>query len=83
MMPDEPGPAQGRCASLLFSATQDVHGGDVRDGHVDSGIPGSWRRVGGHGGGDPVRVSRRGEQLAAVSGAGPGAGMAVPGTGGT
>ena len=66
----------------LFSATQDVHDGDVRGGHVDSGIPGIWRRVGGHGGGDLVTVSRRGEQLAAVSVAGPVAGMAVPGTGG-
>ena len=66
----------------MFSATQDVHDGDVRGGHVDSGIPGIWRRVGGHGGGDLVRVSRRGEQLAAVSVAGPVAGMAVPGTGG-
>jgi hypothetical protein len=69
-------------AGWLFAATQDVHDGDVRGGHVDSGIPGIWRRVGGHGGGDLVMVSRRGEQLAAVSVAGPGAGMAVPGTGG-
>jgi len=66
----------------LFPATQDVHDGDACGGHVDSGIPGIWRRVGGHGGGDLVTVSRRGEQLAAVSVAGPGAGMAVPGTGG-
>ena len=66
----------------LIAAAQDVHDGDVRGGHVDSGIPGIWRRVGGHGGGDLVRVSRRGEQMAAVSVAGPVAGMAVPGTGG-
>jgi len=66
----------------VFSAAQDVHDGDVRGGHVDPGIPGIWRRVGGHGGGDLVRVSRRGEQLAAVSVAGPVEGMAVPGTGG-
>jgi hypothetical protein len=64
----------------VFSATQDVHDGDVRGGHVDPGIPGIWRRAGGHGGGDLVTVSRRGEQLAAVSVAGPAAGMAVPGT---
>ena len=63
----------------LFSAAQDVHDGDVRGGHVDSGIPGIWWRVRGHGGGDLVRVSRCGEQLAAVSVAGPVAGMAVPG----
>jgi hypothetical protein len=67
---------------LLFPATQDVHDGDGRGGHVDSGIPGIWRRVGGHGGADLVTVSRRGEQLAAVSVAGVVAGMAVPGTGG-
>jgi hypothetical protein len=66
----------------VFSATQDVHDGDVRDGHVDSGIPGIWRRVGRHAGGDLVRVSRRGEQLAAASVAGPVAGTALPGTGG-
>src|SRR5271165_584219 len=71
-----------RLGYQVFSATQDVHDGDVRGGHLDSGIPGIWRRVGGHGGGDLVRVSRRGEQLAAVSVAGPVAGMAVPGTGG-
>ena len=65
-----------------IAATQDVHDGAVRGGHVDSGIPGIWRRVRGHGGADLVMVSRRGEQLAAVSVAGPGAGMAVPGTGG-
>src|SRR5438270_977917 len=69
-------------APAVFSATQDVHDGDVRGGHVDSGIPGIWRRVGGHGGGDLVMVSRRREQMAAVSVAGPVAGMAVPGTGG-
>jgi len=66
----------------LFSAAQDVHDGDVSGGYVDSGVPGIWRRVGGHGGGDLVIVSRRGEQLAAVSVAGPVAGMLVPGTGG-
>jgi hypothetical protein len=66
----------------VFSDAQDVHDGDVRGGQVDSGIPGIWRRVGGHGGADVVRVSRRGEQLAAVSVADPVAGMAVPGTGG-
>jgi hypothetical protein len=69
-------------ARQVFAATQDVHDGDVRGGHVDSGIPGILRRVRGHGGADLVTVSRRGEQLAAVSVAGPGAGMAVPGTGG-
>jgi hypothetical protein len=73
--------AAGVRAGQLFAATQDVHDGDVRGGHVDPGTPGIWRRVGGHGGGDLVRVSRRGEQLAAVSVAGPVAGMAVPGTG--
>jgi hypothetical protein len=67
----------------VFAATQDVHDGDVRGSHVDPGIPGIWRRVGGHGGADLVTVSRRGEQLAAVSVAGPVAGMAVPGTGGS
>jgi len=66
----------------LFPATQDVHDGDVRGGDIDSGIPGIWRRVGGHGGADLVMVSRRGEQLAAVSVVGVVAGMAVPGTGG-
>jgi hypothetical protein len=66
----------------MFAATQDVHDGDVHGGHVDSGIPGIWRRVGGHGGADLVTVSRRGERLAAVSVADLGAGMAVPGTGG-
>jgi hypothetical protein len=66
----------------VLRAAQDVHDGDVRDGQVDPGMPGIWRRVGGHGGADLVRVSRRGEQLAAVSVAGPIAGMAVPGTGG-
>jgi len=71
-----------RSHARLFAATQDVHDGDVRGGHVDSGIPGILRRVRGHGGADLVTVSRRGEQLAAVSVAGPGAGMAVPGTGG-
>ena len=75
-------PDRGRGGIPVFSATQDVHDGDVRGGHVDSGIPGIWRRVGGHGGGDLVTVSRRGEQLAAVSVAGLVAGMAVPGTGG-
>jgi len=66
----------------VFAATQDVHDGDVRSGHVDPGNPGIWRRVGGHAGAGLVRVSRRGQQLAAVSVAGPVAGMAVPGTGG-
>ena len=66
----------------VFPATQDVHDGDVRGGHVDSGIPGIWRRAGGHGGADLVMVSRRGEQLAAVSVADPVAGMVVHGTGG-
>jgi hypothetical protein len=66
----------------VFSATQDVHDGDIRGGQVDSGIPGIWRRVRGHGGAELVMVSRRGEQLAAVSVAGPVAGRAVPGTGG-
>ena len=55
----------------MFAAAQDVHDGDVRGGHVDSGIPGIWRRVGGHRGADLVTVSRRGEQLAPVSAAGP------------
>jgi len=57
------------CSSKLravLGSTQDVHDGGVRRGHVDSGIPGIWRRVGGHGGADLVTVSRRGEQLAAV-----------------
>ena len=75
-------PAGREAEGGLFSAAQNVHDGDIRGGHVDSGIPGIWRRVGGHGGADLVRVSRRGEQLAAVSVAGPVAGMAVPGTGG-
>jgi len=66
----------------VFAAAQDVHDGDVGGGHVDPGIPGIWRRVGGHGGGDLVTVSRREMQLAAVSAAGLVAGMAVPGTGG-
>jgi hypothetical protein len=66
----------------VFAVAQDVHDGDLRGGHVDSGIPGIWRQVVGHGGADLVTVSRRGEQLAAVNVAGPGAGMAVPGTGG-
>jgi hypothetical protein len=66
----------------VFSATQDVHDGDVRGSQLDPGIPGIWRRVGGHGGGDLVTVSRREKQLAAVSVVGPVAGMAVPGTGG-
>jgi len=81
-LPQSPGCDRVPADSPVFSATQDVHDGDVRGGHVDSGIPGIWRWVGGHGGADLVMVSRRGEQLAAVSVAGPGAGMAVPGTGG-
>jgi hypothetical protein len=65
----------------LSSDAQDVHDGDVRDGYVDSGIPGIWRRVHGHGGGDLVTVARCGERMAAVSVAGPVPGMRVPGTG--
>ena len=67
----------------VFAVAQDVHDGDVRGGHVDSGIPGIWRRVGGHGGGDLVRVSAvrgaagRGERRRPRV-----PGMAVPGTGG-
>jgi hypothetical protein len=66
----------------VFSAAQDVHDGDVRHVRVDSGIPGIWPRVRGHGGAELVTVSRLVEQMGAVSVAGPAAGMAVPGTGG-
>src|SRR5271166_4397075 len=69
-LPQSPGCDRVPADSPVFSATQDVHDGDVRGGHVDSGIPGIWRPVGGHGGADLVMVSRRGEQLAAVSVAG-------------
>jgi hypothetical protein len=71
--------ADVQACGRVFPDAQDVHDGDVRHIRVDSGIPGIWRRVGGHGGAELVKVSRRGEQLAAVTVAGPGSGMAVPG----